>query len=417
MAEYLHIEEPTRSGVSAPQWRAFLELAFRPLYLAGCLWAAISVALWVYAPSWLNGPLAGVVWHAHEMLWGFIATIAVGFLLTAVGSWTGLNPLSGRPLGALTALWVVARLTYLVPSPIAFWVGACSEVLFFAWAAVAMGRCIYKTRSQRNFGVPLLVMGLGIINAFYLAAVWQGNYPLVMQRLQTGLLCMALIALLVARRVIPFFAMRATPGLTIPMLTQSGQWQLAACALAVVFGLLDQPEVMAVGLTVAGVIALVQTASWRLWEVRHKPILWVLYVGYGFLGIGLLVAAAHAAGLIARAAWSIHVIGMAGFSVLIIGMVTRTALGHLGRPLQTDQRMVAAYVLVIAAAMLRLVALLPTDFSQLALHASAAVWVLAFALYLVHFFPMLIRPRIDALPSKPVSPPNLNVTLNTPRGK
>jgi len=81
--------------------------------------------------------------------------------------------------------------------------------------------------------------------------------------------------------------------------------------------------------------------------------------------------------------------------VLIIGMVTRTALGHLGRPLRTDRSMVAAYALVIAAAALRLAALLPTAWTMGALHASAAAWILGFALYLWRFFPLLIRPRFD----------------------
>jgi hypothetical protein len=69
----------------------------------------VSVALWVFAPHMLRGQLAGVIWHAHEMLWGFIATIAVGFLLTASANWTGINPLKGKALGVLSVLWVTAQ--------------------------------------------------------------------------------------------------------------------------------------------------------------------------------------------------------------------------------------------------------------------------------------------------------------------
>lgn len=53
------------------------------------------------------------------------------------------------------------------------------------------------------------------------------------------------------------------------------------------------------------------------------------------------------------------------------------------------------YWLVIAAAAMRLLALLPTDMAQGALHASAGVCVLAFVMYLWRFVPMLIRPRLD----------------------
>ncbi|MCW5654536.1 NnrS family protein [Hydrogenophaga sp.] len=409
MADLLQIQEPGAAQMPGPQWKAFLELGFRPLYLAGCFWAAVSVALWVFAPGLLRGQLAGVVWHAHEMLWGFIATIAVGFLLTAGANWTGINPLTGKALGVLGASWVVARVAYLVPGNTAFGVAVASELLFFTCAAVALGRAIVGARSQRNYGVPVLVLGLGVANALFLWSAWQGDPVRLMQHFNTGLLCMAVIALLVARRVIPFFAMRAVPGLAIPMHTRSGHWQLAAAGLAIGGGLVGWAQASALFLGVAGVIALVQLSAWKPAAVRRVPLLWILYVGYAALAAGLLVAAAQLSGAVLRAAWPAHVIGVAGFSVLIIGMVTRTALGHLGRPLRTDRLMVCCYGLVIAAAALRLLALLPTELAWSALHASAGSWVLAFALYLWRFFPMLIRPRIDAAAAPIPKPAKIKV--------
>ncbi|MFA5609462.1 MAG: NnrS family protein, partial [Alcaligenes sp.] len=58
----------TASPVSTrPQWRAFLELGFRPLYLLATLWGAASIALWLYAPGWLaNAAIPSLYWHAHE---------------------------------------------------------------------------------------------------------------------------------------------------------------------------------------------------------------------------------------------------------------------------------------------------------------------------------------------------------------
>src|SRR6187401_3202552 len=103
------LEEPAGSGRVAPSLRAFLELGFRPLYLGGAAWALIAVGIWVWAPQILTGPLGSVAWHAHEMLWGFIATIAVGFLMTAGANWTGINPLEGPALGVACTLWLVAR--------------------------------------------------------------------------------------------------------------------------------------------------------------------------------------------------------------------------------------------------------------------------------------------------------------------
>ncbi|MDQ7989676.1 MAG: NnrS family protein [Candidatus Dactylopiibacterium sp.] len=396
MPPLLRIEEPATAAPHAPQWQAFLEMGFRPLYLAGCAWAALSVALWVFAPQWILGPLNAVFWHAHEMLWGFVATIAVGFLLTAGGAWTGVNPMRGRPLAALCGLWLAARILFLVPGTVAFGLAALCELAFFAWGALAMGRVVYGQRSQRNYGVPVLMLALGAADALFLLAVARGEYDLLLSRFNTGLLCMAVIALLVTRRVTPFFASRAVPGLEIPMQLRSGHVQLATGCAAILFSLLGWSLPQALALAITGALPLYHVISWKPLAVRHKPILWILYAGYAGLGAGLLLAAAHEAGWILREAWPAHAIGTGGFAVLIIGMVTRTALGHLGRPLQTDRSMVASYVLVIVAAVLRLVALVPGGFTLAALHASTTAWVLAFALYLWRFVPYMIRPRADA---------------------
>jgi uncharacterized protein involved in response to NO len=85
---------------------------------------------------------------------------------------------------------------------------------------------------------------------------------------------------------------------------------------------------------------------------------------------------------------------MAGFSVLILGMVTRTALGHLGRPLATDRSMRTSYWLMLIAVGLRLAAIMPTAAASTLLHVAAAAWISAWALYLWQFAPMLIRPRL-----------------------
>ncbi|MDO5056148.1 MAG: NnrS family protein [Lautropia sp.] len=392
------IEEPAPTS-AAPQWRAFLELGFRPLYALGCAWAVLSILLWVYFPRMLSGPLGSVFWHAHEMLWGFIITIAVGFLFTAANNWTGINPLRGRPLGAACGLWLVARIAYLIPADTAFWVGLVAESLFFGWAALALARAIYRARSRRNYGIPVLMLLLGVSNLLFLLAVWEGDYEQIMMHFRTGMIGMAVVALLVGRRVIPFFAMRAVSGLEIPMHLESGRWQLASGAAAILFSALQQPLTAALCLAASGALALWQLFSWKPRAVRHKPLLWVLYVGYAGLGAGLLAAAAWLAGWVGRPVWSIHLIGIAGFAVLIIGMVTRTALGHLGRPLQTDRSMVTCYALTIVSAVLRLGALAAdAPFVTPLLHTAGLAWMLAFGLYLWRFVPMLIRPRIDELP-------------------
>ncbi|WP_345797057.1 NnrS family protein [Castellaniella sp. MT123] len=434
MSRLLNIEERPSATPARPSMKAFLALGFRPLYMAGVGWAVISIALWIYAPQLLGAPLSLVAWHAHEMLWGFIITIAVGFLLTASATWTGFNPLQGRALGTLCILWCIARVGFLLGGLTGFWIATAAELLFFLGAAAALARVMVKGRSRRNYGLPALILALGLADLLYLLAALKGDYALLMERFDLGLIGMAVIALLIARRVIPFFSMRMVPGLKIPMLTRSGHVQMVFSVLALIAGVLIQltgipmtpgsaphplPLVMAASLLITGLISLGQLLYWQPLAVLRKPMLWILYLGYAFIGIGLLAAAFQIShlfdpallhGVLARSATHVHLIGMAGFCVLIIGMLTRTALGHLGRPLALDRSMLASYWLMLLAAALRLAALWPSAISVHLLHLAAAAWILCLGLYLWRFAPMLIRARPDkpasvAAPKKTVAQP------------
>ena len=377
----------------APSMKAFLELAFRPLYLAGVGWALVAIALWIYAPFLLAAPLGGVIWHAHEMLWGFIATIAVGFLMTAGANWTGITPMTGKVVALACALWAVARIGFLVPLESAFWIAMASELAFFLLASGAMLRAVVVSKNSRNYAIPGLLAGLAATDALYLLTARDGDYLLLMQRFNAGLLVMALIALLIGRRVIPFFAMRAVHGLTLPRHMQTGWVQLGACAVAVVSLLADASMLTAAALGLAGVLALVQLISWKPLAVRGNALLWILYVGYAGIGIGLLLGALQYAGVAMPRVLPVHTLSMAGFSVLIIGMVTRTALGHTGRPLAADRTIRTSYWFMLIAVALRMAAIADTPATATLLQMAGAAWVASLALYLWQFTPILIRPR------------------------
>lgn len=401
---FLRIEEPPSIDRNRPSLRAFLELGFRPLYLAGAGWAIIAIVLWIFFPQWLRGTLQGVIWHGHEMLWGFIVTIAVGFLMTAGANWTGINPLPGKFLGWICLPWVLARLLYLVPGETVFVAAGFLETLFILGAALAMARAVVKSQSRRNYGVPIVLVGLAVSNLGFLVSVEQGSYEQTLRLFHIGLVLMAMLVLLIGRRVIPFFAMRAIPGMTIPNQMRSSQIQLVLSSLAIIGFALELRTATASLIVVIGGMSIWQVISWKPWVVLRRPILWVLYLGYFLTGVGLMLAAVRLGFSELRAAFSVHVIAMGGFSVLIIGMITRTALGHLGRPLVLSRMTVTAYLLVILATLLRLLALTSTISADAAVRLSAIAWISAFAIYLWEFFPMMIRPRVDIPPVVTINP-------------
>ncbi|WP_349677080.1 NnrS family protein [Methylophaga sp. UBA3192] len=80
------------------------------------LQCACNIALGIGLKRYIEHDFYGnsLFWHRHEMLFGFVAAIIIGFLLTAVQSCTGQRAPHGRTLSITAspcllyqqALWV-----------------------------------------------------------------------------------------------------------------------------------------------------------------------------------------------------------------------------------------------------------------------------------------------------------------------
>ena len=70
-----------------PSVRQLFSYPFRIFFLSLTLIAIVFVPLWILvATGVVQPPLAmpGILWHQHEMLFGFLSAAIAGFLLTAV---------------------------------------------------------------------------------------------------------------------------------------------------------------------------------------------------------------------------------------------------------------------------------------------------------------------------------------------
>lgn len=80
-------------------------------------------------------------------------------------------------------------------------------------------------------------------------------------------------------------------------------------------------------------------------------------------------------------------------------MMVRTARGHTARPLHADRADTTCFLLVLLAALARiLVPLVAPSLTLGAVLASAVFWTAGFALYAVRYWPVLTRPRLDGAP-------------------
>ena len=100
-----------------PNRFALFDYGFRPFFLLAGLEAVIVMAVWLcayFSPGfWPAAAIPAWMWHAHEMMFGFVPAAMGGFLLTSVPSWTGAPGYSGKPLMLLAAIWLAGRIAMI----------------------------------------------------------------------------------------------------------------------------------------------------------------------------------------------------------------------------------------------------------------------------------------------------------------
>ena len=380
----------------APQGWPLLRLGFRPFYLGAAAYGMLAVPLWVamlLGKVSLNLSVSPVLWHAHEMLFGFAVAVIVGFLLTAGKAWTGLATPRGAVLAALAGLWLAARVA-AVFAPYAVY--AVLDLLLLPLVAAILITVLVRAGSWRNLPLGAILLLLTVANAaFHGAVLGVLDIPPV-RALHAGLALVVMIECVIAGRVIPAFTMSALPGLKLQVPRRLEAATLASTAVALALWVLaPQGAITAVAFLGAAALHGLRLWQWRPLRTRVRPILWVLHLAYAWLPIGFVLLALAQIGAVGVSA-GVHALAVGATGGLIIGMITRTARGHTGRPLQASRLEVAAYGLVTGAAVLRVAMPLVLPQQQTLWWVVAAMaWSAAFGLYLIVFTPWLSTTRLD----------------------
>ncbi|KAB0507953.1 NnrS family protein [Pseudomonas moorei] len=372
-------------------------LGFRPFFLAGAGFAALAVAIW---GLWLYGrwpgiePVGGMlVWHRHEMPFGFAVAIIAGFLLTAVPNWTGRRGLNGWPLIGLVLVWLLARLAWLMPIPSSLVL--IFQLPFLPLLAWVLGCDLLAAGKRENYPILLMISLLAGCQLMTLWGLQTHDDGLQRRGVLAALWLVAALMSVIGGRVIPFFIQRglnrpplpASSPLPTRVLLVSGL--LAAVSVAV--GLNDAPRPwLSLLFVLIGVLHL-----WRLWRWHDRamwrvPLLWSLYVAYAWLVVAVVAMALWHAGLMLQQSLATHALAVGAIGGLILAMIARVSLGHTGRPLLPSKAMVAGFALVLLAGVSR-VLLVP--FSGVGLGLAALLWCSAFGLFLLGYTGVLLKPR------------------------
>jgi len=384
-------------AAGADRGPAWLSAGFRPFFLLAALWAAIGVPIWLaaYAHGYsVGGVLPAMIWHAHEMTFGFGLAVVAGFMLTAIPNWTGRLPVRGAPLAVLACLWLAGRVAMLLSGAVGAPVAALFDLAFPALFFAVVARELVAAGNWRNLpmlgALSLLLAGNVLVHLHALGIAYTADTG---NRL--GVATLLLLISLVGGRIVPSFTRnwlaKARPGNALP-----APWSvidrvaLAATVAGLAAWVFARDWAVTPWLELAAGVALAaRLARWRGLATLREPLLFILHAGYGWLALGLALLGANGLYPVLPASAATHALTVGAIGTMTLAVMTRATLGHTGRGLTADTATRAIFALITAAALLRVGAPL---FERAVVLTSLAglAWTLAFGTFAIRYGRFLI---------------------------
>lgn len=404
------LKAPQRSSRTAEA--AFFSYGFRPFFLGASIYAAFAMSLWlawiaIHAANasltWISISGAPHIWHAHEMVFGFGLAALAGFLLTAIPNWTGAIPLAGQPLMILFAVWIAGRLAMLLSAFVSPAIVATIDLAFIPVLGLHVVHQLFVRPQPRNMIFLGLLAALFVANVTYhlTAAAVANADPTAGMR--AGVLVLAVIIVIIGGRIVPSFThnylQRAAPGVKSPL--RSARLDRTAVGTTLAFAVLalasPHDTVVAIAAAAAALANAARLAGWRGLATFSSPIVAVLHVGYLWIVIGMAVWSIAAATNLISEVSALHALSTGAIGTMVLAVMSRASLGHTGRPIVAPAPVALSYVMVSLAALLRTfgIAIFPMYYNAIML-ASGLLWITAFALFAIVYFPILTEPRPTA---------------------
>lgn len=423
---------------------ALFELGFRPFFLGSAIVAAFSIIGWsiLYSGSFsgihlehslnegLNESLnyySPIIWHSHEMIFGYTSAVIAGFLLTAVTNWTGEMTITRWPLALLFLLWLSARIVPFISInnismgsiniEQANWIIAATNIIFYPLLAITVAIPIIKTNNKRNLFIVVILILLGLSNLFFHLDL----LGIVSNTLQTaqysGLYISLLLIVIFSGRVFPFFIEKGLERLLEKSLGNSPkkhlketfklkkyQWLEISCVVSFfLFAIADIINMSAIVFLIISIVTCalhsLRLAGWYNHQIWKVPLLWVLQLGYLFLILGVILKGigAYYPSFIFPA---LHSLTLGALGLITLGMMARVSLGHTGRNIHQPPKSVSLiFGLIVLATLIRVfLPILSSAHYLQAIQISAVLWSVGFLLFAIVYFSYWMKPRIDGLP-------------------
>ena len=384
---------------SSQQPLAFLEFAFRPFFLLASLFSIFALLFW---SAILSGHISvntyggSLWWHMHEMLFGFVAAIIAGFLLTAVQNWTKVRTLHGKGLMLLLSIWIIARVLFFFPGSIPDWLIASVDIAFLPLAALALAYPIVKAKLWRNLMfVPVLLL-MSTANVFMHISAITHDSALMSQAASAMVFLVTFVMCLMGGRVFPMFTANGTQTPRVDVLAWLEKLAIISTLFAVLVGsgLVELPAIIsAIIFFIASAAHAVRVLRWKIWVTFKPPLGWPLHLSYWCIALGLLLYGLSMVTNWVSHSQAVHTLTVGAMATMILAMISRVSLGHTGRTIVVGKTMTIAFMAIFSAFIIRVFGLYWFDSYQTILATSVLFWVIGYGCFIVLYFPVLTKPN------------------------
>jgi len=374
--------------------------SFRPFFITAGIWATLVVPFWLlnyFGIMIVIDNFNILLWHQHEILYGFVAAAIAGFILTAIPNWTGRLPIKNKPLAILVFLWILGRVGFLTTAIIGTITTSLMDLPFLIVLVLVIMREIVSGKNWRNLPVIILISFFTLGNILVHLQIHE-----IIDSAELGIrlstFVLSILLALIGGRIVPSFtrnwlAQNKANKFPRPF----GNFdKISLISLVVfVFAQVIIPHHQATSLLalLAGLLHGIRFIRWKVWMTLTEPLIWILHVGYMWLCVALVLIGLSGLTDFVPYTSSYHALTVGAFSTMILAVMTRASLGHTGRTIKATLGTTTIFIFITIAAILRVYEPFINESGSLILSLSGIFWTLSFALFIFIYFPILTQPR------------------------
>ena len=393
---------------------------FRPFFVLTAASAVVMIAVWLLmlrglVPATMPG--GSLMWHSHELIFGFVAASIAGFVLTAIPEFTQTAALGGQRLVWLVLLWFAARLAYALAGLWPQWLGpawlsltpaALFNLALWVLLLAQVAPPVWRDPDRRHVSFSWALAAMALLQLGFFVALAMGADAMAWLRVTVGVVMMLIIiaASRVSMAVVNRLIEQGRPDepdpgevgyLARPPRRNLAMFCIGVCSVAEFA--LGHHYVTGWTALAAATAMLNLLNDWHIgrallnrWALMMYSFYWLVALGYGLMGAAWLGAP-----LLPSAGRHVLMAGAMGLSIFtIMALVGRI---HAGLWLDRRPWLPITVAVLVLATLIRATAGVYAAASWMwpLLLVSGVLWASCFAVYLLMTWPVLTGPREDGL--------------------